>query len=47
MTYPELLLEKEKWSGPLEALTAEVATMIQKFGDTVDEDVRIRLSSEA
>ena len=47
MTYPELLLEKEKWNGPLEALTAEVATMIQKFGDTVDEDVRIRRSSEA
>ena len=47
MTYPELLLEKEKWSGPLEALTAEVATMIQKFGDTVDEDVGMGASNEA
>lgn len=46
MTYPELLLEKEKWSDPLEALTAEVATMIQKFGDTVDEDVVVGASNE-
>ena len=47
MTYPELLLEKAKWSDPLEALTAEVATMIQKFGDTVDEDVSIGAVREA
>ena len=47
MTYPELLLEKEKWSDPLETLTAEVATMIQKFGDTVDEDVEMGAESEA
>ena len=47
MTDPELLLEKEMWSGPLEALTAEVATMIQKFGDTVDEDVGMGASNKA
>ena len=47
MTYPELLLEKEKWSGPLEALTAEVAPMIQKVGDTVDEDVGMGASNKA
>ena len=47
MTYPELLLEKEKWSVPLEALTAEVVTMIQKFGDTVDEDVGMGASNKA
>ena len=47
MTYPELLLEKEKWSGPLEALTAGVVTMIQKFGDTVDEDVGMGASNKA
>lgn len=46
VAYPELLLEKDKWHDPLEAMAAEVATMIQKFGDMVDEDVVMRAESE-
>lgn len=46
VAYPDLLLEKEKWHDPLEAMAAEVATMIQKFGDMVDEDVVMGLANE-
>ena len=38
-TYPDLLIDKDKWEGPLNSLTNEIVVLIQKFSEMVNEDV--------
>ena len=38
-TYPDLLIDKDKWEGPLNSLTNEIVVLIQKFYEMVNEDV--------
>lgn len=38
-TYPELLLEREKWEVPLNNLTSEVLVLLEKFSEVINEDV--------
>ena len=38
-TYPDLLIDKDKWESPLNSLTNEIVVLIQKFSEMVNEDV--------
>ena len=38
-TYPDLLIDKDKWEGPMNSLTNEIVVLIQKFSEMVNEDV--------
>lgn len=37
--HPELLPDRSKWEQPLQGLTAEVMTLLQKMSECVVEDV--------
>ena len=39
LTYSDLLLEQSRWETPLDSLSTEICTMVEKFSEMIDEEV--------